>query len=352
MACFPNKRFNSRSGTRSRSQLMKGRDILGGLLLMRQFQKLLGVTFFCVMLSAWVCGYFVSDSSGETNAGKEVESVEEIIMSLERGAMERWRNRDPWGWAEISAEEIIYIDPGLTKPIEGLEEYKKYLKQFEGKIHYQISEFIDPKIVTCGNCVVLTYNYRSAETNSDDSIISQTLWNSTEVYCLLEGEWQIIHTHWSYIEQKPPERTEVPVSVDLKKMEYEGVLGEVMALESAAMERWRRGDPGGFTDISAPGVTYFDTGTPKRLDGLDALKAEYETRVGKIHYDVMEFIDPSVQVHGDAAVLTYRFFSTRIHANGSIASRTPWNCTEVFSKVDGEWRIIHTHWSFINGKRM
>lgn len=315
-------------------------------------KKLLGIAFFWIMSSSWVLAFCVSDSLGKTNAGEEVKPLEEIIMSLEQGAMERWRNGDPWGWTEISAEEITYIDPGLTKPIEGLEEYKKYLKQFEGKIRYQISEFIDPKIVTCGNCAVLTYNYRSDETNDDDSIISQTLWNTTEVYCLLEDEWQIIHTHWSYVKHKPPERTEVPVPVEQKKKEYEGVSREVMALESAAMERWRRGDPWGFTDISAPGVTYFDTGTPKRLDGLEALKTEYAKRVGKIHYDVMEFIDPRVQVHGDAAVLTYRFFSTRIRSDGSIASRTPWNCTEVFSKVDGKWRIIHTHWSFINGERM
>jgi len=54
----------------------------------------------------------------------------------------------------------------------------------------------------------------------------------------------------------------------------------IMSLENGAMERWRRGDPSGFTDISAPEVTYFDTGTPKRLDGLEALKAEYAKQSG------------------------------------------------------------------------
>lgn len=278
--------------------------------------------------------------------------MEEIILSLENGAMERWRQGDPWGWTEISAEEITYIDPGLTKPIEGLEAYKEYLKQFEGQINFQISEFIDPKIKRCGDLAVLTYNYRDAKTEADGSVIEQSLWNTTEVYCLLEGEWKIIHTHWSYINQKLPDSTEVPVLVEMSKKGYEGVLGELMALESAAMERWRKGDPWGFTDISAPDVTYFDTGTPKRLDGLEALKAEYAKRLGKIHYDVMEFIDPKVQVHGDAAVLFYRFFSTHLNPDGSISSRTPWNCTEVFFKVEGKWKIVHTHWSYINGQSM
>jgi len=42
-----------------------------------------------------------------------------------------------------------------------------------------------------------------------------------------------------------------------------------MALESAAMERWRKGDPWVHRNL-CPDVTYFDTGTPQRLNGLDA----------------------------------------------------------------------------------
>ena len=278
--------------------------------------------------------------------------MEETILSLEKGAMKRWQNGDPWGWTEISAPEVTYIDPGLTKHIDGLEEYKKYLKQFEGKINYQVSEFINPKIAVHGKMAVLTYNYKSTITETDGSIIDQTLWNTTEVYCLLDGNWKIIHTHWSYVKQKLLQRTEVPVPVETPQRTWDGAAGELMALERAAMERWRKGDPWGFTEISAPGVTYFDTGTPNRLDGLEALKAEYAKREGKIRYDIMEFIDPKVQVHGDTAVLSYRYFSTCVNPDGSVASRTPWNCTEVFFKTGGKWKIIHTHWSFINGERM
>jgi len=129
------------------------------------------------------------------------------------------------------------------------------------------------------------------------------------------------------------------------------VTREIIALENGAMERWRQGDPDGFLEISAPEVTCFDSGTPRRLDGLAALKAEYEPRAGRIHFDVMEFIDPVVQVHGDAAVLFYRFFSTDLNPDGTVAGRTPWNCTAVYARQDGQWRIVHTHWSYIRGER-
>jgi ketosteroid isomerase-like protein len=310
------------------------------------------IAFVSLLLSIGV--FFLGEINAleKISAGREAGSVEETIMLLEKGAMERWRKGDPWGWTEISAPEVTYIDPGLTKHIEGLEEYKNYLKQFEGKINYQVSEFINPKVVTHVSMAVLTYNYRDTQTETDDSIIDQTLWNTTQIYCLLDDKWKIIHTHWSYVKQKLPESIEVPLPVDISPKTSEGVAGELMALERAAMERWRKGDPWGFIEISAPEVSYFDTGTPSRLDGLEALKTEYARREGKIHYDVMEFIDPKVQVHGDAAVLSYRFFSTELNPDGSISSRTPWNCTEVFFKIDGKWRIIHTHWSFINGERI
>ena len=310
-----------------------------------------GIVCVLIILSFCAIIFCGMDSTEKFPSGKEAKSVKEIIMAKEKGAMERWRTRDPWGWAEISAPEVTYIDPDLTKHIEGIEEYKKLLKQVEGMVEYQGSEFINPEIAMHDNMAVLTYNYKSTQTRTDGSVIAQTLWNTTEVYCLLDNNWKIIHTHWSYVKQKLPQQTEVPIQVELSRQTWEGTAGELMALESAAMERYRKGDPWGFTEISAPEVTYFDTGTPGRLDGLDALRTEYAKREGRIRYDVMEFIDPKVQVHGDAAVLSYRFFSTKLNSDGSIASRTPWNCTEVFFKIDGKWKIIHTHWSFINGEK-
>lgn len=279
-------------------------------------------------------------------------TVEEVILALEQGAIERWRQGDPWGFVELSAEDITYVDPGLTHPIVGLEEFGAYMKQLVGQVHYQRSEFIDPRVVVVGDAAVLSYNYRSSVITPEGTVTSQTPWNATEVYFRRAGQWKIVHTHWSYLRHRLPESVEIPVPVQMSRREYEGVLGEVMALEAAAMERWRKGDPWGFLEISAPEVTYFDTGTPQRLNGREVLRAEYAQREGKIFYDVMDFIAPRVQVCGDLAVLTYRFLSTWLNPDGSVAHRTPWNCTEVFVRMAGPWRIIHTHWSFIRGERL
>ena len=274
------------------------------------------------------------------------------ILTLEKTAMERWRNGDPLGFVELSAEDILYTDVGQTKPIQGLEAFRSYMKQFEGKIFYQKSEFIAPKVVMTGDAALLTYNYRSTAFTADGKISAQTPWNATEVYFRRQGEWKIVHTHWSFIRHRVPDNLEIPLPVPSAPVEYEGVLGELMRLECRAMERWRKGDPWGFVELYAPDVTYFDTGTRRRINGKQAMIAEYQRRQGKIFYDVMDFIQPQLQVCGHMAVLFYRFLSTWLNPDGSVSKRTPWNCTEIYQNMDGNWKIVHNHWSHILGERV
>ncbi len=304
-----------------------------------------------VMLSAVVaCALFASVVS---RAAEEQGALLRELMKIEDGAMERWRQGDPMGWAEVAAPEVTYVDPGLGKPVVGLEEYSRYLGALKGKIHYESSEYRQPKVALFGDVAVLTYNYQGIGREADGAVKRYPAWDTTEVYARVGGAWKIIHTHWSYIRHEAPERVEVPVpAVRLtdKTDKKDAVLGELMRLEAAAMERYRKGDPFGFTDISVPAVTYFDSGTPSRVDGLAALKALMAERSGKIRYDVMDFIEPRAQAHGGAAVLFYRFFSTTLRPDGQVADRTAWNCTEVFARIDGQWRIVHTHWSKIGGR--
>jgi len=114
----------------------------------------------------------------------------------------------------------------------------------------------------------------------------------------------------------------------------------ILARERQALDRWGKGDPEGFLSINAPDVTYFDPFQEARIDGLPALQALYATIRGKIKIERDEIIDPRVQLLGDAAVLTYRFVS-----QGSEGTAR-WNCTEVYHCAGGEWRIVHSHWSF------
>jgi ketosteroid isomerase-like protein len=116
--------------------------------------------------------------------------------------------------------------------------------------------------------------------------------------------------------------------------------GTIVAIEEAALERWGRGDPDGFLEISAPDVVYFDPYVERRIDGLAALADYYAATRGVVKFDRFELVNPKVQAQGDMAVLTFNYVSHR----GAAVSR--WNCTEVYARRAGAWRIIQTHWSY------
>ena len=122
---------------------------------------------------------------------------------------------------------------------------------------------------------------------------------------------------------------------------------EIIALERAALDRWGRGDPHGYLEIMAPEVTYFDPSQDKRVDGLQAMRDLLVPFTGKIRVDRYDMINPAVQRHGDAAVLTFNLVSYQRRADGSEHPIVHWNSTETYARVDGEWRIIHSHWSYV-----
>jgi hypothetical protein len=115
-------------------------------------------------------------------------------------------------------------------------------------------------------------------------------------------------------------------------------------MERAALDRWGKGDPTGFLEISAPDVVYFDPFLDRRIDGRNALQSYHQP--GLVSIERYELINPLVQVVGDAAVLTFNYVSY-----GGNEDQHPWNCTEVYRRSGDRWEIIQTHWSFTRAKR-
>ena len=128
------------------------------------------------------------------------------------------------------------------------------------------------------------------------------------------------------------------------------VLEELVALERTALDRWIRLDPQGYLDLQAAEVTYFDPFTESRVDGLDAL----QVRMAAMKNMKLPFTDPryemsnpKVQRHGDVALLTFNLVNYGKLPDGVERVLSRWNSTEVYSRIGGTWKIIHSHWSFI-----
>jgi ketosteroid isomerase-like protein len=121
----------------------------------------------------------------------------------------------------------------------------------------------------------------------------------------------------------------------------EGDASRIIATERSAMQRWAKGDPDGFLQILDQEITFFDPSLTARADGIGLVGRLYEDERGKVDVEI-ELMNPRVQIEGSCAVLTFNLVTR---------DRTPerrerrWHATEVFRKANGEWRIIHGHYS-------
>ena len=131
----------------------------------------------------------------------------------------------------------------------------------------------------------------------------------------------------------------------MSAIDVNAVAAEIVAMETAALERWLSGDPSGFLEISDEDVVYFDPFLERRLDGLAALTAYYESLRGKINAARYEILNPKAQVFSNAVALTFNFVSW-----SESGEATRWNGTEVYARRAGAWKIVQTHWSFTGGR--
>jgi uncharacterized protein (TIGR02246 family) len=127
------------------------------------------------------------------------------------------------------------------------------------------------------------------------------------------------------------------------------VAAEIVALERAALDRWVTLDPQGYLDLFAEEIAYFDPTTPKRIDGRRAMEERLAPMKNvKLPFKEVryEMVDPKVQQHGDVALLTFNLVNygkPLDRAEEVLVAR--WNSTELYRRIDGKWRIVHSHWS-------
>ena len=121
---------------------------------------------------------------------------------------------------------------------------------------------------------------------------------------------------------------------------------QIIRLERGALDRWGKGDPGGFLELYAADITYFDPVTAARIDGHQAMENYYRPWVGKIHVVRYEMRSPQVIVDGNMALLTYNLVNYIRDGQGTESVGSRWNSTTVYRRRDDKWKAVHSHWSF------
>ena len=121
---------------------------------------------------------------------------------------------------------------------------------------------------------------------------------------------------------------------------------EILTLERGALDRWGRGDPSGFLELYAAGITYFDPVAETRIDGHRAMVDYYRPFIGKIQIARYEMLNPQVVVGGTMALLTYNLVNYIRDAHGVEVVGSRWNSTTVYQHRGDTWQVLHSHWSF------
>ena len=106
-------------------------------------------------------------------------------------------------------------------------------------------------------------------------------------------------------------------------------------------------DPARYFEFMAEELTVLTPGNPYRVEGLPADRAEFEysLRAGYSHVDFFQALQPSLQVYGDAAVVTY--FSRGRYGPEGQARLAYYKETDVLVKRAGVWKIVHIHVSAV-----
>lgn len=131
--------------------------------------------------------------TGCTSVPSEKENVNDVIIALEKHALELWNNGDPDGFIELSSDDVVYFDPAFTNKFEGKKALEEYYNTIRGKIKIDVYKMIDPTVQVSVDTAVLTYDY---EAHRDGQVFRM---HCTEVYKSdSSDQWKIIHTHWSF----------------------------------------------------------------------------------------------------------------------------------------------------------
>lgn len=125
----------------------------------------------------------------------EHTDLEEKLIGLEKGALDKWFKGDTSGYLNIwSKEDFSYFDGGVEKRIDSYEDIKEFvLANVEGKLFADSYEFCYPRVQAVSDMAVLTY-----QLHADTSLIDMH-YNCIEVYQKEKTGWKVIHSTWSFI---------------------------------------------------------------------------------------------------------------------------------------------------------
>jgi uncharacterized protein (TIGR02246 family) len=133
------------------------------------------------------------------NMKADMSKITEAILSLERASNDRWNRGDYYGFLDNYSEDMTYFDPLTEKLLVGRKAVEEHFEHFYKGVAIVRSEYLNEYVTVSdgSDLAVLSYNLRNYVVDEGNGEKCAAAWNSTEVYRLVDGQWRIVHSHWS-----------------------------------------------------------------------------------------------------------------------------------------------------------
>jgi len=144
-------------------------------------------------LALWSCS--VSPAPDPVPDDEEVRSS---ILALVTDGLEGLRLGDPRGITSRCADDVTYFSVELDSLLVGRKALEDWYGPPTGQTNYDHFDLIDPQVRLYGGMAIVTFDFASY--GSADASQLRTHWRSTQVLRKTGSEWEIVHIHWTLLE--------------------------------------------------------------------------------------------------------------------------------------------------------
>ena len=121
---------------------------------------------------------------------------------------------------------------------------------------------------------------------------------------------------------------------------------KIIELEKEALNEWSSGNASGYSKNASADYTYTDNlGATELIVGKDKVLKYVGTAFANLPEHKYEMYQPHVQYYDDTAILGYQYHPFTLEGDPS----TKWSASVVYKLMDGEWKMVHAHWTMLQG---
>jgi len=118
---------------------------------------------------------------------------------------------------------------------------------------------------------------------------------------------------------------------------------QIIDLEEKQVVAFNEGNIDEILNFFYPDIVGFSSTKHERISGLQAMRETFEYYLHgaeKMEYSISE---PTVQVFGDTAIMTFYWLVTLI--DGEKKQEVRGRGSHVYARVNDDWKIVHEHFS-------